>query len=189
MLKLVYKLGFRWRPVDFPVESTPLNAPPPCHFSPFRTRPYFDSSPALNVIPTLLDQLPTVDASTPPLPWGTAPVPRLQPLPPPPVYVDQPKSGRSMSTRGRTRSKTRATVPTATTTTTTTPPTPPVPQPGPSKSSTRPSPKPIARPRPIALAPVTVQGVPGSSHRGVDLVSFKFKTLLINNIFLTKFHF
>ena len=189
---MVYKLGFRWRPVDFPVESTPLDTPPPFHFNPFRTRPYFDASPALNVIPTLLDQLPPVNDTAPPLPWGTAPVPPLQPLPPKPVYSRKTLSKDKVSTAetlGRTRSVTRATTTvTVSTKPTTTPTTTLVPaeRPGPSQQPSRPQQpqpprRPIARPQPIPLAPVTLQGVPGSNHRGTDLVS---NILLINLCFV-----
>ena len=111
VLKMVFKMGFRWRPVDFAVESTPLDTPPPCHFNPFRVKPMFDASPALNVIPTLLDRLPTPDATAPPLPWGTAPVPPLQPLPPRPIYSKKTTSRESIGggSSNRTRSKTRTT--------------------------------------------------------------------------------
>ena len=141
----------------------------------------FDSSPALNVIPTLLDRLPK-PADTTPLPWGTAPVPPLQPLPPRPVYAKKTPTKESTGTSGRTRSKTRLTA--AVTVSTQPGPSsvavPPVERPvvpaKPSVSRTRP----VVRPRPIPLGSVTLRGVPGSSHRGVDLVSYNY--LMINNL-------
>ena len=173
---MAFKLGFRWRPVDFPVESTPLETPPPCHFNPFRTRPFFDASPALNVIPTMLDQLPAIDTTAPPLPWGTAPVPPLQPLPQTSVRPKRTPSKETAdaSGSGRTRPKTRSTTTVQVTTkpTPTPTPAPPAVRPGPPQQAPPPARRrPIARPRPIPLAPVTLYGVPGSGHRGVDLVS------------------
>lgn len=174
---MVFKMGFRWRPVDFAVESTPLDTPPPCHFNPFRVKPMFDPSPALNVIPTLLDRLPTPDASATPLPWGTAPVPPLQPLPPRPIYSKKSTSRESVGggSSTRTRSKTRTTAVAVPTqpgpSTVAVPPVRPV---GPSKQTPKPDANRVhvvLRPQPIPLGSVTLQGVPGSSHRGVDLVS------------------
>ena len=182
---MAYKLGFRWRPVDFPVESTPLDTPPPCHFNPFRSGPVFDASPALNVIPTWAAGPPpsttspevSVEASTVPTPWGTSPVPPLPSLPVPPKYGSGQKD-RPLSTRTRSRTATVAvsTVPGKST----------VDQPGPSRTTSQqrlqqrpsqqqlpqqPLQRPRARPRAIELAPITLRGVPGTSHNGIDLVS------------------
>ena len=175
---MAYKLGFRWRTVDFPVDATPLDTPPPCHFDPFRTGPIFDSSPALNVIPTMLDRPPSpppsdapVDASTVPLMWGTGPVPPIQPMPSKKESKDRPLSS-------RTRSRT----------TTVVVPTTAKDQPSSTQAASGPSrpqplqpprpqprqPRPPVRPRPIEPTPVTLTGVPGSTHRGVDLVSINF---------------
>ena len=161
-LKTAYKQGFRWRPVDFPVQSTPLDTPPPCHFSPFRAGPVYNNGPSLNVIPTALDWYPSPDASEPAPVWGLTDVSTL------------PKARKTRSTTRSTSSTTTTTTTPASTTASTTTARPrttaspastsrPVTQ-GRSQSS-------YVAPQILTVAPVVVTGVPGSSQTGTDLVS------------------
>ena len=122
-----------------------------------RPRPIYGPATS-NTIPTGFEfaEQPT------PLPWGTAPVPPLPPMPAPresrPTSTDRfGTTTRSKSTSRPSKTPTQANRPS---------------RPGPSAPPQRPVPS-------LTLVPVVVKGVPGSTHEGIDLVSLLCIILLI----------
>ena len=152
VLKLAFKQGFRWQPASFPVSPTPLDAPPVSVWS--NPRPIYPDISTSNTIPTGvgIDALewdkPDVDAT--PVPWSTGPVPSLE----------KSKTARP-STRKASKKVSTPTKPKPTTTTSTS-----ASPKAPSRRSNAPAPFPR-----ITVAPVALSGVPGSSHRGIDMVN------------------
>ena len=161
MLQAAFKQGFRWEPAPFPVSPTPLDTLPVSEWA--NPKPIYAVDASPNYVPTggtyeelgwdqpypLGLNLPSV-ADTTPVPWSTGPVPSLQ---------------LSKTKRPVTRSKSKSTSrsqsrpkPTSTT------------QPATSRPAVVSNQPPAPFPR-ITVTPVTVSGVPGSSHQGIDTVS------------------
>ena len=175
VLKLAFKQGFRWQPATFPVSPTPLDTPPVSVWA--NPKPVFPITTA-NEAPTggnyealgwtlpgpLGHSYTPVDETTP-LPWTTAPVPSLE---------------LSKTKRPSTRSRAKATSSVSSKPKPTAPPQAVAP---PRAVARRAAPPRAPFPR-ITVAPVVPTGVPGSSHRGTDMVS-----LLNNILYLINFYF
>ena len=155
---MAFKQGFRWKPADVAMLPVPIDSPPVSAWS--KSPPIYPSSDTCNTIPVGHENLgltlpgphrqdyPDMD-TIPAIPWSTGPVPTNIP--------EAPSSQTRPSTRSKSRgrpSKSTSSTERSNTTSTVTPAdaSPSVP--------------------PLTMAPVTPQGVPGSSRIGLDMVSF-----------------
>ena len=164
---MAYKQGFRWKPAEFAVPPTPQDTTPVSVWA--NPPPVYPIIPADSIIPTGNGLGPEHKAGSSPSPFALGPVPPLQPtLPNPRRRFSQPrktygkeyhltKAGSSQepptqTTRARSKSRPRPTSTVATTSAS------------------------VPAPPSIVLAPVTVQGVPGSTIVGIDTVSLLITT-------------
>ena len=170
MIKKSFKAGFRWREIDFPVPPT-LDAPPGFQLSSFYgERPIYQPNTDPQTIPTggNLPEWQITDAQrTAAIPWGTAPVPELQPIPPRGIRTRSKSTARA---KPRSQSRARPTAPIAGPSRTD--------QPGPSRplqpvvrrEPSKPVPRSNQPPRRIVIRPFTPSGVPGSTRVGANMV-------------------
>ena len=158
-----YKQGFRWRPAAYPVPMTEPTAVPTSmlpstpRYVTVPSEPYTATGAGLDSI----QWTPTAD--TPALPWGTAPVSTLP--------TSAPRTYWKFDSRLDLRKSKIYAVPSLSTSVST------------SQSKPEPplQPAPLRPPAPtvpaVTVTPVQVVGVPGSTHAGINTVSFVVTTL------------